>query len=117
MYLGDWEGGLLRKKAAENDPVYVRMKAEQRWDIIPGGEPPDRLHTRVRRGIERIGRENPDGRVVAVVHGGVIGTVLALASGSTPMAFVGADNGSISILVVSAEGWVVRGFNDTTHLR
>ena len=29
--------------------------------------------------------------------------------------FVGADNGSITHLVVSADRWVVRRFNDTAH--
>jgi len=42
--------------------------------------------------------------------------VLALASGSRPFAFVTADNGSISRLVVSGDRWIVRGFNDTAHL-
>ena len=54
------------------------------------------------------------GRVVA--HGGVIGEVLAQATGSRPWAFVGADNGSISRLVVSPDRWILRGFNDTVHL-
>jgi probable phosphoglycerate mutase len=46
----------------------------------------------------------------------VIGQVLALASGSRPFAFVTADNGSISRIVVSGDRWIVRGFNDTAHL-
>jgi probable phosphoglycerate mutase len=51
-----------------------------------------------------------------VTHGGVIGQALALASGSRVFAFIGADNGSISHLVVRGSQWVVRGFNDTAHL-
>ena len=30
--------------------------------------------------------------------------------------FIGADNGSISHLVVTGDRWVIRRFNDTTHL-
>src|SRR5439155_542875 len=41
VYLGEWEGGLLRVKAAEHDPAFVRAVEEQRWDLIPGGEPAD----------------------------------------------------------------------------
>ena len=66
--------------------------------------------------IERIAAAHPDQRVVVVVHGGVIGEVLALAAASRPWAFVGADNASISHLVVTEHRWVVRRFNDTTHL-
>jgi probable phosphoglycerate mutase len=46
----------------------------------------------------------------------VIGQALALASGSRPFAFVGADNASISRLVIADDRWIVRGFNDTAHL-
>jgi probable phosphoglycerate mutase len=49
-------------------------------------------------------------------HGGVIGQELALASGSRPFAFVGADNASISRLVIAGDRWIVRSFNDTAHL-
>ena len=38
VHLGEWEGGLLRIKAFENDPVYLQMQSEQRWDVIPGAE-------------------------------------------------------------------------------
>jgi probable phosphoglycerate mutase len=46
----------------------------------------------------------------------VIGRALAEASGSRPFAFLGADNGSISRIVVTDGRWVVRGYNDTSHL-
>jgi probable phosphoglycerate mutase len=46
----------------------------------------------------------------------VIAQALALASGSRPFAFVGADNGSISRLIIGADQWFVRSFNDTAHL-
>ncbi len=60
---------------------------------------------------------HPDQRVVVVSHGGVIGELVRQAVESPrPFAFVGADNGSITHLVVSDERWVVRRFNDTAHL-
>ena len=92
------------------------MAAEQRWDVIPGAEPADDFASRVRRGIERIAAAHSDELVVAVVHGGVIGEVMSIASGGTAFSFGGADNASISHLVVHGERWLVRCFNDTSHL-
>ena len=92
------------------------MFTEQRWDVIPGAESNDHLAARVRRGIARISSEQPDRRVVLVTHGGVIGMLIALATGAGTFAFTGADNASISELVVDGEHWTVRRFNDTAHL-
>ncbi|MGI8491178.1 MAG: histidine phosphatase family protein, partial [Acidimicrobiales bacterium] len=40
----------------------------------------------------------------------------ALAARSRPFAFGGADNASISHLVLHGQRWVIRRFNDTAHL-
>ena len=117
VFLGDWEGGEFRKRIADGDPIAVRMYHEQRWDVIPNAEPQDVFADRVRRGIERIASAHPDELVVAVVHGGVIGQVLAAATGAHGFAFSGADNASLSHIVVTPERWIVRCYNDTTHLR
>jgi len=117
VFLGEWEQQ-FRARVASMDPIAVRMFAEERWDVIPGAESSTAFAARLRVGVERIASTHPDGRVVAVVHGGVIGHLLSMATGSSPFAFVGADNGSISELVVQADGrWRVRRFNDVTHLR
>ena len=116
IYLGEWEGWVFEQKFFDRDPVALQMVREQRWDLAPGCEPIAGFARRVRTGIERIARRHPDQRVVVVVHGGVIGEVLAQATGSEPWAFVGADNASLSHLVVTGIRWVVRRFNDTTHL-
>ena len=52
-----------------------------------------------------------------VVHGGVIGQVMNIATGSSGFAFTGSDNASISHLVIADGRWIVRCFNDTSHLR
>ena len=57
-----------------------------------------------------------DAHTVAVVHGGVIGCLLAHASSATSFAFNGSDNASISELVVDGDRQVVRRFNDSAHL-
>ena len=116
VYLGEWEGGLLRVKAAEHDPAFVRAVEEQRWDLIPGGEPADVFRDRVALGISRVAVAHPDQLVVVVTHGGVIGDVLANATGARGFAFIGADNASISHIVVEEDRITVRRFNDTTHL-
>lgn len=116
VHLGEWEGGLFRIKAAEQDPLYLRMHAEERWDVIPGGEPPDQLTTRLRGALTRIRQAHPDQLVAAFVHGGVIAHVLHLATGSRPFAFTGAANGSITQLVLVENQILVRGFNDCSHL-
>jgi len=116
VYLGDWEGGLFRKMVASGDPVSQRMLAEERWDVIPGAEPTAAFAYRVRAAIERLAAGHRGQRVAAFTHGGVIGQALALATGSRPFAFIGADNASISRLVITSDRWIVRGFNDVSHL-
>jgi 2,3-bisphosphoglycerate-dependent phosphoglycerate mutase len=116
VYLGEWEGGIFRKMVAEGHPISLRMAAEERWDVIPGAESAAELVGRVRSAIERLAAAHPGQRVAAFTHGGVIGEVLALATGSRPFAFLGAENASISRIVVTAGRWIVRGFNDTAHL-
>ena len=116
IYLGEWEGWVFEQKFVDRDPLALQMIREQRWDLVPGAEPVGDFARRVRGGIERIATRHPDQRVVVVAHGGTIGEILAQASGSEPWAFVGADNASLSHLVVAGDRWVVRRFNDTTHL-
>jgi probable phosphoglycerate mutase len=117
VHLGEWEGGIFRKHVAEGHPLALKMFEEQRWDAIPGAESTDALAKRVRAGVTRIADAHPDQLVMVVAHGGVIGRILADASGATRgFAFVGSDNGAISRLVVAGDRWIIRGFNDTGHL-
>jgi probable phosphoglycerate mutase len=114
--LGIWEAGLFRIMVAEHHPIAQRMWTEERWDVIPDAEPADDFAGRLHAAIGRLAAAHPDQRLAVFVHGGVIGQILALASGSRRFAFIGADNGSISRLVVEEERWIVCGFNDTAHL-
>lgn len=114
--LGDWEGGLFRIRVAENHAIAQRMFATQRWDAIPNAESTEDLAARVRAAIERIAAAHPDQRVAVFTHGGVIGQAMAMATGARPFAFIGADNASITQLVVAGENWFARRFNDTAHL-
>ena len=116
VHLGAWEGGLFRRKVAELDPVYLEMQRQQRWDVIPGGESPEALDARLSRALARLHRAHPDTMIAAFVHGGVIAHLLHLATGSERFAFTGAENGSLSQLLLTAEGIKVRSFNEVSHL-
>ena len=101
---------------ADNHPIAERMWAEERWDVIPGAEPADEFAARTSGAIKRIAAAHPDQRIAVVTHGGVIAALLAMATSSRPFTFLGADNASISRLVITPERWIIRGYNDTAHL-
>lgn len=116
VFLGEWDLGLYRIKAAERDPVYMDMLLREDWGVIPGAEPRPRFLARIERGISRIAAAHVGEKVALVLHGGVIAGLLHIATGSRPFAFQGPANGSISRLVIRGERWILRGFNDTSHL-
>jgi probable phosphoglycerate mutase len=116
IFLGEWEGGTFRERVADRHELAVRLFAEQRWDVIPGAEPSESFSERVADAVARIAAAHPDQRVVAFTHGGVIAETLAQATGSQRFAFLGADNASISHLVITDARWILRRFNDTAHL-
>lgn len=116
VFLGTLEGGALRVAAAAGDPVIREVYVQERWDVIPGAEPDGAFEARVVGAVRRIAERHPGGRVVAVVHGGVIGRLLATATASRGFAFSGADNASISEIVVESGRIVLRRYNDTAHL-
>jgi probable phosphoglycerate mutase len=118
VFLGEWEGGgLFRQRVTDQHPVAIRIFEEQRWDVIPGAEAAAPFAARVRAAVERIAAAHPDQRVAAFAHGGTIGEILHQTTDSRPFAFMGADNASISHIVVTEQRWILRRFNDTTHLQ
>ncbi|MFK0246183.1 histidine phosphatase family protein [Amycolatopsis azurea] len=118
IHLGDWENGLFRRYTHEGHPIVEQLWREQRWDVIPGAESMESFGGRIKAAIGRLASANPDRRIAVFTHGGVIGEVFAQASAAgNRFAFLGADNGSISHLVVSGDNWMVRRFNDTSHLQ
>ena len=119
VHLGELDGGAFRIAVANGDPRVDEVFAKQRWDVIPGAETMEAFEQRTRAGIDRIlDGLQPGMTVAAVLHGGVIGELCRQASGSRPFAFVHADNGSLTRLVVLADGrrWL-RSFNEAAHLR
>ncbi len=116
VFLGEWEGPAFRINMREGNPVAQQMFEQERWDVIPGAEATEALEARLRAAITRIADAHRDKRIAVFAHGGVIGTICAMATGSRRFAFIGADNASISHLVITDERWILRRFNDTGHL-
>ncbi|HEX5927202.1 MAG TPA: histidine phosphatase family protein [Baekduia sp.] len=118
VHLGEWEGGELRIRTAHGDPLVRTIFEEQRWDVIPGAEPMEEFAARTRAGLLRVAELTGPGRIaVAVVHGGVIGELARQATSAPRLSFIHAENTSITRIVVFADGrWLLRSFNDTSHL-
>ena len=121
VHLGELDGGAFRIAVRRRDPRVAEVFRQQRWDVIPGAEPMEAFAARTQAGLARMvdGLE-AGATVAAVVHGGVIGELCRQASGSRPFAFVHADNGSLTRLVLLPEPdrrWWVRSFNEGAHLR
>jgi len=118
VMLGEWEGGPFRIHVANGEPLALRVIAEERWDLIPGAETMEHLAERVRTGIDKVVEQTGRGKVALVfIHGGIIGEICRQATSSRPFAFVHSDNCSITRLVRFADGrWLLRSFNDTSHL-
>jgi len=114
--LGEWEGGVYRQRISDADPLARQLLEQERWDVIPGAESNASVAARVRSAIGRIAERHREGRVVCFAHGGTIGAALSIASGARPFAFISSDNGAISTIVVAGSRWLVRGFNDRSHM-
>jgi probable phosphoglycerate mutase len=116
VFLGDWEGGLHRMHIAQGHRAALRATARQDWGEFPGAETTESLTDRVVAALRKIASNHRDCQVVVFVHGGVIAAALAAATNSAPLAFRGAENGSISRLVVQGHKMTLRSFNEVAHL-
>jgi 2,3-bisphosphoglycerate-dependent phosphoglycerate mutase len=117
IFLGEWEAGEFRMRIANGDPTALRVITEQSWDVIPGAETMEAFAARVKAGLDKVIAATPGGVAVVIAHGGVIGEACRQATGSEPFAFVINDNCAITRLVRFANGrWLLRSFNDTSHL-
>jgi probable phosphoglycerate mutase len=115
--LGEWEGELYRQHMAEGHPIALQLMREQRWDAIPGAESAASISARVRGALDRIVAAHAGQCVAIFSHGGIICEMLVqVTEAARPFAFIGASNASISQVVVIGERWILRRFNDTSHL-
>jgi 2,3-bisphosphoglycerate-dependent phosphoglycerate mutase len=116
VFLGDWEGGLLRSQFAAGHPLAQRMIDEGEWGHVPGAETTAQLRDRCVSSILDLHTRHPGQRVVCVVHGGVIGVLCSWATGSPQSYHWGAENASVHSLVVHGDQVRLHLFNDTSHL-
>lgn len=116
VFLGEFEGGLFRKMAADGHPAVVRMRETGDWGALPGAETNEQLRARTTAVVERLARAHADELIVVVCHGGVISTIVGHAMDQHAMRYVGARNGSITHVVIDGHRWILRSFNDAAHV-
>jgi len=116
VYLGEWEGGLFRIRAASNDPSYQEFIKHQEWGKIPGAETNEQLFNRIKDSLNRLYLSHPNEKILAVTHGGIIAAIMAIASGSRALAFLGASNGSLSRVILDGHNIIIRTYNSCEHL-
>ena len=117
VFLGEWEGGVFRKMIHDaTHPAVAEWRATGDWGAVPGAETNAELTERCARAVHRIHDAHRGHHVVAFVHGGVIAALLSVATRGVLAATAGADNGSIHRLCLTADQWILRGFNDCGHL-
>ena len=116
VFLGDWERGEFRRRAASGDPEWLRFADAGRWDLVPGSEGDDAFRQRVRSAVDDLARTY-EGRSIAVAaHGGVINGYLAAVFGIDRSFFATIENTSLTILRASGERRLLVTVNDCTHL-
>jgi 2,3-bisphosphoglycerate-dependent phosphoglycerate mutase len=117
VHLGDWDHQFPHLMKSGN-PIAAQVEAEQRWDVIPGGEDNDAFRARVAAGLARVVEETGPGKTaVAFVHGGIVAEICRIATDCRPLTFLLCDNTSLTRLVhLGGERWIVRSYNDTAHL-
>jgi len=116
VFLGDWEHGEFRRRAATGDPEFLAFVAAGRWEAIPGGENDEAFRDRISAAVEEAAAAHAHGCVAVVCHGGAINAWLARFTGSHRSMVASIDNTSITRLRTDGERWLVLGVNDHHHL-
>jgi alpha-ribazole phosphatase len=120
MSLGAWEGA-TRAEALARDPERLRQwEADPLRVAPPGGETLEAVRERVARALRRWQAHAPEGRVLWVTHGGIIGVLICHALGLDlrHRQQFRRDNAALTRLELRADGAAVLvSLNDTHHLR
>ncbi len=117
VHLGEWEGGELRIRTAHGDPLVRTIFEEQRWDVI-------RARSRWRNCGAHVAASCASSRSPARAASRPPSSTAVSSASSTRQAtsaprlsFIHAENTSIAHIIVFADGrWLLRSFNDTSHL-
>lgn len=116
VFLGEAEGGLFRKWMVEEHPLALKVHADGDWGAIPGAETSDELQARCAPALSEIARRHANQVAAVFVHGGVIGALMAQALGTKAYLHTGSRHTGITHLVITRERWIVRSFNDASHI-
>ncbi len=117
VHLGEWEGGRFRVEAAAGNALFSEIYATGRYDVIPGAEAHEAFVERILAGYQRALHAHRGGHVALVVHGGVIGALLAAITGAPRRTFFAPDNCSVSEIVELEDSALLRSFNIVDHLK
>lgn len=116
VFLGEGEGGKFREWLAQDAPIVKQFRSVGDWGVIPGAESGAELARRCSRAVNEIAASHTDELIAVFVHGGVIGALLAHSWGGSAYRHAGSRHTGITHLVVTTDGWVVRSFNDASHI-
>ncbi len=116
IFLGEWEGGLLRQKAHDRDPMLEQVWLEQRWDVIPGAESREVFGGRLRHAIERIAVAHPGGAWWSSATVPPSPKCWPRPAAPSPSRSCTPTTRPSRGCVVAPDRWIVRSYNDTAHL-
>jgi len=117
--MGIWEGMTATEAAAYDAEALALWRADAVHHPPPGGETLDAVLARLLRALARSRERAPDGCVLWVTHGGVIGVLVShlLGIDLARRGQLRRDNAAITELEIAGEQVVLLRFNETTHLR
>lgn len=118
MSFGEWEGQPLADVQARWPDLYQTWRSRPGEFRAPGGESLAEVAGRAWPALEEMAARHAEQTVALVSHRVVCKLLLCAALGAGEAGFwrVWLDTASVSLLEREAEGWVVRGVNDTHHL-
>ena len=115
---GVLEGMTWDEIRSAHPEAYARLLARDADYVIPGGESATQLRDRVVSALDCLARENPDGAVAVVTHGGVLGVVYRHARAiplNMPRTF-SVPNGGVNRLRIARGRWSIAAWAETDHL-
>lgn len=109
--------GLVWQDIVQKHPEFAQAWLERALDM-PGGEKHETFRARAAGVMSEIVTQHPDGKVVVVTHGGILGEYLAYLLGLDPQRRHPFHFDNASISVVDAGGVLprVHRLNDVSHL-
>jgi len=117
---GDWEGLTYREIDSRFHEIMKGWRANPRDTKIPGGESLGEVADRCRSGLEKVLRENREGNVLVVAHGGIIRIIVASILGMNLNDYwkIKQDNVALNIIeFFENDRAIICLLNDINHLK